>query len=164
MVRPMVHSQKHYVQWSISSVTGGLLTTEIIADAVDVSVKNAATEVENGCSIKAVFVELWIKAGEASNSGSFVIGIYKLPGTGVSFTFAQAASMHTSENKKNVFYMTQGLMNTPAGSATNVFRGWIKIPKSKQRFGLGDRLQLFISAAATIDLDYCGFATYKEYS
>ncbi len=164
MVRPMVHSQKHYVQITVSSVAGGAVATEILADAVDVSVKNLATEVENGSSIKAVYVELWVKAGETSNLGSFQFALYKLPGTGVSFTFAQMTSMHTSENKKNVLFFSQGLVNTPAASATNILRQWIKVPKSKQRFGLGDRLQLAITGAAAIDVDYCGFITYKEYN
>jgi len=43
-------------------------------------------------------------------------------------------------------------------------RGWYKIPKTKQRFGLGDRLVLQIASQGTDALDFCGFATYKEYT
>ena len=164
MVRPMVHSTKHYVQTSISSITGGQAGTVKFAEAVTVANYNGAAEVVEGTSIKAIYVEHWIKAGEASNSGSFIMAIYKTPGTGVDFTFAQMAALFGSENKKNVLYTTQGLMNINSGSATNLIKGWIKIPKSKQRFGLGDKLSMTISAAASIDLDHCGFATYKEYS
>ncbi len=164
MVRAMVHSTKHYVQTSVSSIVGGAKGDIIFATAVPVSSKNAGNEVEEGNTIKAIYVEHWIKAGEASNLGSFVAALYKIPGTGAGFTFAQMAALNDSENKKNVLYTTQGLMNTNSGSATNIMRGWFKIPKSKQRFGLGDILLLTISAAATIDLDHCGFATYKEYS
>ncbi len=164
MVRPMVHSTKHYVQTSVSSITGGLSANVTIVDSVAVGSKNTPSEVEEGSSVKAIYFEHWLKAGEASNLGSFIAIIYKVPGTGAAMSFAQMAALSSSENKKNVFYTTQGLMNNNSGSATNFVRGWIKIPKSKQRMGLGDRVLLSISAAASIDLDHCGFATYKEYS
>ncbi len=164
MVRPMVHSQKHYVQTSVSSITGGAVSTIFIVAAVSVANKDTASEVEEGSTVKAVYFEHWLKAGEASNLGSFVAAIYKIPGGGSALTFAQMAALGTTANKKNILYTTQGLMNINSGSATNFIKGWIKIPKSKQRFGLGDFLALTISAAATIDLDHCGFATYKEYT
>jgi len=164
MVRPMVHSTKHYVQTSISSITGGAEGEVVIVSAVAVSDKNTASEVEEGSSIKAVYFEHWLKAGEASNSGSFVLTVAKFPSGLPSFTFTEMASLDNAENKKNIFYTSQGLMNINSGSATNVLKFWIKIPKSKQRFGLGDRLILQISAAASIDLDHCGMTTYKEYS
>lgn len=160
----MVHSTKHYVQTSISSITGGAVGVIIIANAVPVGDKNLASEVEEGNSLKAVYIEHWIKAGEASNSGSFVATLMKVPGGGSTFSFAEMAALHDAENKKNILYTTQGLMNINSGSATNISKQWYKIPKGKQRFGLGDRLVFEISAAATIDLDHCGVAIYKEYS
>jgi len=87
-----------------------------------------------------------------------------MPAGANEFSFAEIAALGTSLNKRNIFYTTQGLMNTSAGSATNIIRGWINIPKSKQRFANRDKLVLAISAAASIDIDHCGFATYKEYS
>jgi len=164
LVRPMVHSNKHYVQTGISSITGGAVQNITIVQAVAVANKDAVFEVEEGSTVKAVYFEHWIKAGEASNSGSFVATVHKIPGGGSNFTFAQMAALGVAANKKNILYTTQGLMNINSGSATNIIKGWIKIPKSKQRFGLGDFLMLTISAAATIDLDHCGFATYKEYT
>ncbi len=164
MVRPMVHSQKHIVQTSIASITGGQSSDLIIVSAVDVANKDLSNEVETGNSIKAIYFEHWIKAGEASNLGSFIAAIYKVPGGGSGFTFAQMASLHTAANKKNILYTTQGLMNDQSGSATNIIKQWIKIPKSKQRFGLGDLIVFTISAAATIDLDHCGVSLYKEYT
>ncbi len=164
MVRPMVHSQKHYVQTSVSSITGGLKSDITIVNAVAVGNKNLPTEVEEGSTVKAIYFEHWLKAGEASNLGSFVAAIYKVPGGAAGFTFAQMAALDGAANKKNVLYTTQGLMNINSGSATNFIKGWVKIPKSKQRMGLGDFILLTISAAASIDLDHCGFATFKEYT
>ncbi len=140
------------------------MSSILIVESVAVAAKNAPKEVEEGSTVKAIYFEHWLKAGEASNLGSFVAAIYKVPGGGATFTFAQMAALNDVANKKNILYTTQGLMNINSGSATNFIKGWVKIPKSKQRFGLGDLLVLTISAAATIDLDHCGFATYKEYT
>ncbi len=163
MVRPMVHSTKHYVQTSISLVTGGAKAEVSVIDAVAVSDKDALNEVEEGSSVKAVYFEHWLKAAEASNISSFTFAIYKAPSGLAAFSVGQLAALGNADNKKNVLYTSQGLLNTEASQATNVIKGWIKIPKSKQRFGLGDKLFLSISAVA-IDVRHCGLAIYKEYS
>ncbi len=163
MVRPMVHSNKHYVQTSLSSVTGGANASVTIIDAV--ATPTGVSQVEEGSSVKAVYFEHWVKAGEANNLGTFIAIIAKIPGGASGFNFSQMAALGSADNKKNIFYTTQGLLNTEGLSATNIIKGWVKIPKSKQRFGLGDRLLLAISASsATVDVDHCGFATYKEYT
>ncbi len=163
MVRAMVHSTKHYVQTSISSIVGGAAANVTVLDAVNVVDKNSLTEVEEGSTVKAIYFEHWLKAGAASNVASFIAMIYKAPGGVTTFSFGNVAAIGNVDNKKNIFYTTQGLMNTEGGSATNIIKGWIKIPKSKQRMGLGDRIILVISAPS-IDLDHCGFATFKEYT
>ncbi len=162
MVRPMVHSTKHYTQFSLATVITGAVTNNVIVDAVTVGNKNLDKEVEEGSSVKAVYVEWWVRSGETS-PGSFVAAIYKVPGGGAAFTAAQMASLHTSDNKKNVFFTSQALTNNNTSQAINIARGWIKIPKSKQRMGLGDRIILSHFAQA-LDSITCGFATYKEYS
>jgi len=163
MVRPMVHSTKHYVQHSISPILAGAIETNILIHAVAVSNKDSPSEVEEGASIKACYLEAWLRSSEAS-PGSFIACLYKQPGTGVAFTGAQMAGMNTSENKKNVLWFGQGLVNDNNADALGMLRGWYKIPKSKQRFGLGDQLVLSIFAQGAIDLVHCGFATYKEYT
>ena len=62
MVRPMVHSTKHYVQQSIGTVVVGTNENTNFAAAVEVSDKNLVTEVEEGSTIKAVYLELWIRS------------------------------------------------------------------------------------------------------
>ncbi len=163
MVRPMVHSTKHYVQHSIATIVAGALESMILVHAVAVGSKNSPTEVEEGSSIKAVYCEYWLRAGETT-AGSFIATLYKLPGTGVAFNATQMAALNTAENKKNILWTSQGLVNDQDADALGLLRNWIKIPKSKQRFGLGDQLILEIFAQGAIDLHRCGFTTYKEYS
>ncbi len=58
--------------------------------------------------------------------------------------------------------MTQGVFGDKFTNSVALVRQWFKIPKGKQRFGLGD--QLFVTAQSTgQDFQLCGFATYKEY-
>ncbi len=161
MVRPMVHSVKHYVQVSLTAVLGGAGDDTIIAFAKETA--NAADEVKEGSSIKAVYVEMWVAGTEAS-PGSVLLSLYKMPGAGSAMTIAEQAALHDYPNKKNVLYHTQGLFNDNDADAIPFIRQWFKIPKSKQRFGLGDALRLQIFAQGAIDMRICGFMTYKEYT
>ncbi len=163
MVKPMVHSTKHYVQKSIATIVAGAIETMTLVHAVTVGTKDSASEVEEGNSVKACYIEMWLRSSEAA-PGSFIAALYKQPGTGVAFTGAQMAAMNTAENKKNVLWFGQGLVNDQNADALAMLRGWYKIPKSKQRMGLGDQLVLSIFAQGAIDIVRCGFATYKEYS
>ncbi len=159
----MVHSTKHYVQYPIDQILAGVKQNVLIARAVDVAAKNVANEVEEGSSVKAVFFELWLQ--NQGNLGEFICTITKDPENGTGPTFAEMAALADYPNKKNILYTTQGLTsNDGVSGPVPVLRNWIKIPKSKQRFGLGDSLNLSISNVSANDLNRCGFTTYKEYS
>ena len=163
MVRPMVHSTKHYVQFPIDQIATGTSQQVLLATAVESTVANTANEVREGSTIKAIFIELWLQ--NQSNLGEFICNVTKDPENGTGPSFAQQAALFTYPNKKNVLYTSQGLTsNDGISGPVNVLRGWIKIPKSKQRFGLGDRLNLRIANVSANNLDRCGFSIYKEYS
>ncbi len=163
MVRPMVHSQKHYVQNSIETVTASTVTSITYIQAQPVGSINQTFEIIEGATVKAVFVELWVRAGDtAAGSGQLIV--YKTSGDQGAPTAADMAALGDWDNKKNILYTTQGLYNDQDSNAIAAIRQWIKIPKSKQRFGLNDKLRMTISAAGAIDLHICGFALYKEYT
>jgi len=162
-MRPVVHSTKHYVQITRSEVFTVALNSEDIVLSVKVANKDAVDEVEEGAIVKAVFIELWIL--DAGNDGSFVITLGKYPGGVNALTFAGANALGNYSNKKNIFYVSQGLTpNDGITSPVAILRQWIKIPKSKQRFGLDDKIRLTISSNSLQSIFYCGFATYKEYT
>ncbi len=163
MVRPMVHSTKHYVQLPIDQILTGTRQTNTIVSAVENTASNLATEVVEGTSIKAVYFEMWLQ--NQSNLGEFIAVISKQQEGNGGPTFVEIATLFTYTNKKNVFWSSQGLTSNDAISGpVNIIRGWVKIPKSKQRFGLGDVLTLTISNVSANDLNRCGFAIYKAYS
>ncbi len=161
-MRPIVQSNKHYVQTTLSTLTPAAGVANIIlAQALDVVAAGNPTHVKTGAVIKAVFVEHWIRTGDTA-PGAVQATILKIPGAGVVPTTADMAALHAYNNKKNIFYVTQGLTNDQDADATPFIRQWFKIPKSKQRFGLDDLLVLNLRTIA-LDQIHCGFVTYKEY-
>ncbi len=161
-MRAPISSVKHYVQISLATVLSGQIGTNTLAHAVKTASLGDSDEVQEGAVIKAVFVELWVRAGDTS-PGSTLVTLYKKPGIGTAMTFADQVDLWNYDNKKNILYHTQGLTNDQDADAIPFVRQWFKIPKSKQRFGLNDSLILAISAQA-LDNIICGFATYKEYT
>ncbi len=155
-----INSVKHYVQVSLSPIASGTAVDIPLVVAVE-SVAASATEVQEGAVIKAIFIEMWIKA-DGATGGTALFSLIKRGGTGVDITFGQSTALQDFADKKNVFYHTQGLTNIATGVATPFIRTWFKIPKGKQRFGLGDKLYLNVSSQTEGHL-ICGFATYKEY-
>ncbi len=162
-MRAVIHSRKHYVQTSLATVTGGAKADVDLVEAIEQGVQGSPNTVTEGALVKAVYIEDWLRTGDTA-TGSFIAVLYKVPGTGVNFTTAQLAAVGDAENKKNIFFFSQGLVNDQDSNATPLAKNWFKIPKSKQRFGLGDRLVWTIFAQAAIDLHRCGFSTYKEYN
>ncbi len=162
-MRPVIHSQKHYVQITRSSVSTVSNNNERLINAVAVSNKNLVDEVEEGATVKAVYVELWVL--DTGNDGSHIVILSKPPQDNAGPVFSNMNALGNYNNKKNILFTHQGLSpNDGVGDPQMVMRGWYKIPKSKQRFGLGDSLVLSITNNSLNDLDYCGFATYKEYT
>ncbi len=163
-MKPIIKSQKHYVQMSLSSVAVTARNNESFIKAVSVSDKNTVDEVEEGAIIKAVYVELWVL--DTGNDGSNIVVLAKHPQSGIGLSFTDMNALGVYDNKKNVLFTHQGLSpNDGVGNPVQVMGDWYKIPKSKQRFGLGDSLVLSIAnnnAGST--MNYCGFATYKEYT
>ncbi len=162
-MKPVVHSTKHYVQMTLSTVTTGVRVTNVLVTAVQSTLANTAIEVEEGALVKAVYIELWV-IGSVSNQ--FFTIVLDKTGAGASvMTFTQSTDLFSYPNKKNILYTTQGLAsNDGIAAPIPVMRGWFKIPKSKQRFGLGDALILTVSSRGSDDIIFCGFATYKEYT
>lgn len=161
-MRAPIHAEKHYYQLTFSTVNTVSRNAITLIDAVPVADKDATNEVNEGAIVKAVYLELWTISSAAD--GSQVIVICKDTKDGTGPTYAQCVALGVYNNKKNIIHVQQGLSsNDGISSPMCAFKGWIKIPKSKQRFGIGDTLILSIANPSANDLDYCGFATYKEY-
>ncbi len=163
MVRPTVHSKKHYVQFSLFNVGINAEVPQDLIDSQSVNNVNTVNEVTEGSGVKAVYIELW--AQSTGNQTNTIVTLAKFPVNLVDFTFAQMAAMGATANKNNVLFFHQGLAaNDAISGPTKIMADWYKIPKSKQRFALADRLVLQCAAQGDNTVNYCGFAIYKEYS
>ncbi len=158
-MRPVVNTEKQYVQYTVTSVGLGSLGQEFIAEALEVPA-TASKDVRVGAKISAIYVEIWLGSDDAAQ-GSFNLTVEKVPGNSAFMTYAQSILLDDYPNKKNVFYTTQGINPPNVQSAIPVIRQWIKIPKSKQRMGLGDKFVVNI-AGITNGLTYCGFSLFKQ--
>jgi len=162
MVRPVVHSRKHIVQFSIAGITAGGTASKTISIAVAHEDKDQPTEVVEGSSIKAIYVELWVTSDD-NMPGSGIFLVQKRPANLVSVSAGDFAALDQYANKKNIFEIHQGLFPEQGQNPINIYRHWIKIPKGKQRQGLGDILTVELFAQSN-GISFCGFATYKEYT
>ncbi len=162
-MRAPIHSVKHIVQFPIDGIVTGTRQTIAIVSAVAVLGINTAQEVIEGAIVKAIWFELWLD--NTSNLGESIVTVSKDTNLLSGPTFAEHASLMTYTNKKNIFFTHQGLTsNDVGGNPVRILNQWIKIPKSKQRMGLGDTIQLNISNVSSNDLNRCGMAIYKEYT
>ncbi len=162
-MRPIIHSTKHYVQISLSTIaTSSILTTNVV-QGVAVSDKNAVQEVEEGATVKAIYVELWVIGSVSQQFFTIILG--KFPSNAPAPSIADMAALGNWDNKKNILYTTQGLAsNDGIAGPIPVIRQWFKIPKGKQRFSIQDTIKLVIASRGSANLDVCGFMTYKEYT
>jgi len=163
MVRPMIHSVKHLVQYPLDPIAASTTKVILLAQGVERTVANAAKEVAAGSTIKAIFIELWLQ--NSGNDAEQIVTICKDSNNELGPIHAEMSALFTYVNKKNILFTHQGLSaNDGIGNPTSPMRMWIKIPRGKQRFGLGDTLVLSISNVSAGTLNSCGIAIYKEYT
>ncbi len=159
-MRAVIQSRKHYFQTSISTVTAGTVFTAVFTHAVDDP--STAGQVHVGAIVKAVYVEYWLRSsGAIGTSGQAIV--VKHPGGVNNPTAIEMAALTDWDNKKNILYTTQGLFNDQDADAIPIYKGWVKIPKGKQRQGLQDQIKLHVLLPVQ-DGHICGFATFKEYT
>ncbi len=165
MVKPIVHSKKHIPQQSQATIAQAVAHEFNICTSIE-GAPSTPVHVSEGASVKAVWLEMWLQNASATVVGSFTAIFYKNPGGANSVTSAELAALHDYDNKKNIFYVTQGLAPINDNTQMLLYKGWLKIPKGKQRMGLGDELNFTIrnNNATAIDQDICGLAVYKSYS
>jgi len=158
-MRPIINTEKHITQFPIATVTAGAIANNLVVVATQTVTGTTSSHVRIGAVIKAVYCELWL-IGIADSTSTFVLTVEKLVAGAVAMTAAEAVSLYTYDNKKNIFYTSQGILPQDTANPIPVIREWVKIPKGKQRFGLGDRLNINVHAVSSNTLT-CGVAIFK---
>ncbi len=157
-----INSVKHILQHTVTQVTTATVTT--LVEAVGEHIQDVSTvqEVVEGSVIKAVYIELWFMG--TFNEGSYVMCVEKSESGNPAPTFTEMTTLNSYENKKNVLFISQGLISEDNANPTPVMRQWVKIPKGKQRFGLKDKFRINIAAIGSEDVQFCGLTIYKSYT
>ncbi len=160
-MRPPIHSKKHYVQTSLTPVTTGAEVDITVLFAVETP--TSVFHVAEGAIVKAIYWELWAIGGTADQF--FTLIFAKYGGGQDAATITEMAALGDWDNKKNILYTSQGLAsNDGIAAPIPLFKGWIRIPKGKQRMGLGDAFKFQLASRGDGTINICGFVTYKEYN
>ncbi len=162
MVKPTINSEKHISQRSVTLIQEQAMNNFVIIHAQDTPVN--PDEVRVGAVVKAVYVEMW-EIGESAQPCTQITTLEKLDGPAPFMVYADTNNLHDYPNKKNILFTSQGQIGDSNTNPVPILRGWYKIPKGKQRFGLDDKLVLNIGVNGVADngLNVCGLFIYKEY-
>ncbi len=151
------------MQKTNTTIANGVISNLIIADGAVAPANATTAEVIEGAIIKSVFVEIWLLGGGGGGTDTqFVLAIEKVPAAMVGgMLFADLLNLMSYSNKNNVLHVSQGVIGDNTTQSIPIFRGWMKIPKGKQRFIANDRL---IANLTTIgaDMQSCSVYVYKE--
>ncbi len=164
-MRAPIHSKKHIFQLSQGTIAQSAINTQDIIVAQEAA-STTPSVVEEGALVKAVFIEWWLGNQSSTVVGSYTTIVVKNPGGSNSADASEMAALHDYANKKNILFTSQALVPPTDGGQVMVLRQFLKIPKGKQRFGLGDKLQLVTrnNNATSVVINFCGLAIYKEYT
>ncbi len=158
-----INTIKHYTNRSNTAAASGTTVGTTLVQSVVAPATANAFSVREGAVIKAVFVEFWLKSSAtAGEDVQFNFAVMKLPSDATVPDTADMTNLGAYSNKKNILFTSQGVLGDLTTQAIPVIREWIKIPKGKQRFGLGDRFNAFVLFTGTAG-QVCGQAIYKEY-
>ncbi len=162
MLAPLI-TIKHYINVENAQIASAAIRTIELVQAVAQTAVTNTTDVVEGSLVKTVYCEQWIKSfAGAGEDTKFQLVIEKVPAGATPITFTQMNNLMTYPNKKNVLFVSQGVLGDLTTQAIPVIRDWVMIPKGKQRFGLDDRFILTISATAAV-IQSCGLAIFKEW-
>ncbi len=160
-MRPVINTRKHFVQFSLFNIAAGAMANHTIITSVVAPAVTSADQVREGSIISSVYVEMWLTSDDAL-PGTVIVTLEKLPGAANAFMVAgDAAGLNVYDDKKNILHTQMGLLGNDITYPMPAIKGWFKIPKGKQRFGLDDRLVLNIFAQSN-GIDGCGFYIFKE--
>ncbi len=163
-MRPVINSVKHIVQLTptlVAALAVGKITIAEGKALADIDTVLSASDVRAGAVIKAVYCELWI-AGDGTEQSSSTWCFKKRSAGDGNMTFAEINAMQGFPGKNTILMSGQGIVPSQGQYPMAIFKGWIKVPKGKQRIALGDQLEIVVSSIAD-GIRMCGLFIFKEY-
>ncbi len=152
----------------------GQLLKSIVIGSDNPTVAANAEQVVAGSTVSSLYLSLFFATkGNASATLPEVVDwyvIYDVAGRmAASGNFGDGADVlpipsgaGTSVNKNQILHMEKGLVGDAADGSKMVFQGVIRIPKGKQRIGIGTAIHIVAQKQET-DKFFCLKSIYKYY-
>ncbi len=157
-------SIKHYVAYTnASTASAGIRTTELVSAVAEGATRSATSTIWEGSHVQTIFIEYWLVSTHASNTTQFVVALILLPSGTDPPTASEMLNLGAYANKKNILYVTQGVLGPVGTQAVPVMREWHLIPTGKTRMGITDKVVICLAPVGTA-IQNCGISTYKEKS
>ncbi len=156
-LRP-INSVKNIVDGTFLGVAAGVTTTTVLASGVN-DYAGGVTEVPIGAKVMSIYLFASIQQTVVNSNIDWYI--WKGPGN-ITATMPVPGVTGGDQNRKYILHEEKGLPGLVTnGAPPHIFRGVIRIPKGRQRFGEADRLEIKARGAGIYD--YCIKAIYKFY-
>ncbi len=158
-LRP-VNSMKNVVE--IAGSTGTTKLSTVLVKAVDSATNAVSTDVERGCSVKAIHLSFDV-CGLAGTGVRQITNLFLIKNPGNNLVIPGPFTVGTSNEKKFVFKQWSfQTMRNQDGNPPFHFEDWIKIPRRYQRMGSDDFIY-FVVETDTAAGHISGQCIYKWY-
>ncbi len=165
-----IRSIKHVVDTN-GGILGGTPSTASVINTVDDPSRTVANNVTNGSRVNAIFLNVQVVMDtKGAGVNNIYMIVFKNPGTDMNAP--DVDNVGTNDNRKWIIHQEMLMLSNEHVTATQfavprtLFKGVIRIPKSYQRNGIDDRLDILIghrNAEATQQSDFCLQCIYKEF-
>ncbi len=134
-----------YVETSITSTIRQDTLVKALANPASTNV----TEVENGCSVKNIWISFDI-CGTGTSGTNNVFAAYMIKNPGANIVSPNPKTEGGSNEKKFIFKEWSAMvMSTADGNVPYHWEGWVKVPRQYQRMGTDDQIRFVCLITST---------------
>ncbi len=149
----MIDSQGGLVAAAVTGVT--------LADAVDAPTLASTAEVETACTIHSIYLDIQVAATGSGALANVYMYLVKNPGNNITLPVPNVVG--ASDVKRFVLHQEMLMVQrSTLGIPRTLFKGVIKIPRSKSRFGIDDLMSVQLFSPG-VNMDFCVQCIYKEF-
>ncbi len=159
--RAVINSIKNVV--NTATGTTGTQVDILVAKAVNAPVSTTASDVSQGCIIKAIYVII-DGCGLGGTGVLNNMAIYLIKNPGDNLAEPSPFSVGTSNEKKFIYKQWHFMiMRNQDGNTPFHWEGWIPIPKRYWRMGTDDTHRMIVINTAAVTGHFSGQFIYKWY-
>ncbi len=156
-----IKSIKHIIDVQ-GAVTAGVQDAITIAQAKDNPVLANRDEVEKGCRINSIFLNVEVRGTSTTTLANAYMFLFKNPAGNIP-AVPLGNAIGIADEKRQVFHQEMKMMSDVGDSIpVTLFKGVLKIPKVFHTMRANDLISLFVFSPS--GMQYCVQCIYKEYN